>query len=140
VKLWGLNGGGRQENSLRTVRSISQVLYTNTGWSVRTCLGQAYILKQAAHTLGQVQIQVTGERPYCAPRSCDLFVDSLIVPMVFHMLINRLGTHLKRVRSGDHVATCDRVDDQSLGRSCDTFPGSCACISHDPKVVKMSRD
>jgi len=56
VKLWGLNGGGRQENSLRTVHSISQVLYTNTGWSVCTCLGQAYILKQAAHTLGQVQI------------------------------------------------------------------------------------
>ena len=56
VKLWGLNGGGRQENSLRTVHSISQVLYTNTGWSVYTCLGQAYILKQAAHTLGQVQI------------------------------------------------------------------------------------
>ena len=28
--------GGRQENSLRTVRSNSQVLYTNTGWSVRS--------------------------------------------------------------------------------------------------------
>jgi len=78
VKLWGLNGGGRQENSLRTVRSISQVLYTNTGWSVRTCLGQAYILKQAAHTLGQVQIQVTGKQPYCTPRFCDLFVALLI--------------------------------------------------------------
>ena len=51
-----LNDGGRQENSLRTVHSISQVLYTNTGWSVHTCLGQAYILKQVAHTLGQVQI------------------------------------------------------------------------------------
>jgi len=61
VKAEVLNDGGRQENSLRTVRSISQVLYTNTGWSVRTCLGQAYILKRAAHTLGQVQIQVTGE-------------------------------------------------------------------------------
>jgi len=54
VKAWVLNDGGRQENSLRTVRSILQVLYTNTGWSVRTCLGQAYILKRAAHTLGQV--------------------------------------------------------------------------------------
>ena len=31
----GFSGGGRQENSLRTVCSISQVLYTNTGWSVR---------------------------------------------------------------------------------------------------------
>ena len=30
----GSSGGGRQENSLRTVCSISQVLYTNTGWSV----------------------------------------------------------------------------------------------------------
>jgi len=54
--------------------------------------------------------------------------------------INRLGTCLKRVRSGDRVVTCDCVHDQSLGRSCDTFPGSCACISHDPKVVEMSRD
>jgi len=36
--------------------------------------------------------------------------------------------------------TCDCVDDQSLGRSCDTFSGSCACISRDPKVVEMSRD
>jgi len=78
VKTRVLNGGGRQENSLRTVRSISQVLYTNTGWSVCTCLGQAYILKWAAHTLGQVQIQVMGERLYCAPRSCDLSVDLLI--------------------------------------------------------------
>jgi len=55
-----------------------QVLYTNTGWSVHTCLGQAYILKWAAHTLGQVQIQVIGERLYCAPGSCDLFVGLLI--------------------------------------------------------------
>jgi len=68
------------------------------------------------------------------------FVDSLIVPMVFHMPINGLGAHLKRVRSGDRVTTCDCIDDQSLGRSCDTFPGSRVCISHDPKVVKMSRD
>jgi len=45
---------------------------------VRTCLGQAYILKRVAHTLGQVQIQVMGERLYCAPRSCDLFIDLLI--------------------------------------------------------------
>jgi len=60
--------------------------------------------------------------------------------MVFHMPINGLGTHLKRVWSGDHRVTCDCVDDQSLGRSCDTFPGLCACISHDPKVVKVSCD
>jgi len=56
------------------------------------------------------------------------------------MPINRLGTRLKRIRSGDHVATCDRVDDQSLGRSYDTFPGSYACISRDLKVVGMSRN
>jgi len=54
--------------------------------------------------------------------------------------INGLGTHLKHIRSGDCVATCDRVDDQSLGRSCDTFPGSRACISCDSKVVEVSRD
>jgi len=68
------------------------------------------------------------------------FVDLLIVPMVFHVPINGLGMHLKHVRSGDRVATCDCIDDQSLGRSSDTFPGSRACISCDPKVVKMSCD
>jgi len=36
--------------------------------------------------------------------------------------------------------TCDCVDDQSLGRSCDTFPGSCAYILCDPKVVEMLCD
>ena len=70
--------GGRQENSLRTVCSISQVLDTNTGWSVCICLGQAYILKRAVHTLEQVQIQVAGEQHYCALRSCDLFIYLLI--------------------------------------------------------------
>jgi len=60
--------------------------------------------------------------------------------MVFHVLINRLGAHLKRMRLGDRVTTGDCIDDQSLGRSCDTFPRSHACISHDPKVVKISRD
>jgi len=54
--------------------------------------------------------------------------------MVFHMPINGLGAHLKHARSGD------RVDDQSLGRSCDTFPGSRAYISCDLKVVEMSCD
>jgi len=56
------------------------------------------------------------------------------------MPINGLGAHLKRAQSGNRVVTCDRIDDQSLGRSCVTFPGSHACISHDPKVVEMSRD
>jgi len=60
--------------------------------------------------------------------------------MVFHVPINGLGTCLKHARSGDHVATCDHIDDQSLGRSCDTFPGSCACISCDLKVIEMSHD
>ena len=31
----GSSGGGRQKNSLRTVCSNSQVLYTNIGWSMR---------------------------------------------------------------------------------------------------------
>jgi len=60
--------------------------------------------------------------------------------MVFHMPINGLGARLKHARSDDCVATCDCVDDQSLGRSSDTFPGSRACISRDPKVVKISCD
>ena len=57
-------------------------------------------------------------------KSCD-FIDSqpLIIPMVFHMLINGQGTHLKCIQSGD----C--VDDQSLGRSYDRFPQSCAVKS-----------
>jgi len=33
--------GGRQENSLRTVCYNSEVLYTNTGWSVHSPLGLA---------------------------------------------------------------------------------------------------
>jgi len=68
------------------------------------------------------------------------FVDLLIVPTVLHMPINGLGARLKHIRSGDRIVTCDRVDDQSLGRSYDTFPGSHTCISHDLKVVGMSRD
>ena len=68
------------------------------------------------------------------------FVDPLIIPTVFHMPINGLGARLKHVWSGDHGVTCDHVDDQSLGRSYDTFPGSRACISRDPKVVEMSHD
>jgi len=60
--------------------------------------------------------------------------------MVFHVPINGLNARLKHVRSGDRVVTCDGVDDQSLGRSCNTFSGSRACISRDPKVVEMSRD
>jgi len=56
------------------------------------------------------------------------------------MPINGLGTCLKHTRSGDHVVTCDCVDDQSLGRSYDTFPGSRACISRDLRVVEMSCD
>ena len=31
-----VDDGGRQENSLRTVRYNSEVLYTNTGWSVHS--------------------------------------------------------------------------------------------------------
>ena len=68
------------------------------------------------------------------------FVDLLIIPMVFHVLINGLGTCLKRAWSGDCVVICDCIDNQSLGRSCDTFPGSCVHISCDSKVVKVSCD
>jgi len=34
---------GRQENSLGTVHYNSEVLYTNTGWSVCSPLGPAFI-------------------------------------------------------------------------------------------------
>ena len=56
------------------------------------------------------------------------------------MPINGLGAHLKRVRSGDRGNAHDRVDDQSLGRSCDTFPGSCVGISHDTQGDEVSCD
>jgi len=54
--------------------------------------------------------------------------------------INGLDACLKCARSGDCGVTCDCVDDQSLGRSCDTFPGSRAGISCDLKVVKVLCD
>ena len=62
--------------------------------------------------------------------------------MVFHMLINGQDARRKHIRSGD------RVDDQSLGRSCVRFPRShavksCACSracrSHDESCAR-SRD
>ena len=43
-----VTSGGRQENSLRTVRYNSEVLYTNTGWSVRSPLGLAVTLETGA--------------------------------------------------------------------------------------------
>ena len=36
LRFQGGDDGGRQENSLGTVRYNSEVLYTNTGWSVRS--------------------------------------------------------------------------------------------------------
>ena len=48
----------------------------------------------------------------------------LIIPTVFHVLINGRDAHRKRARSGDHI------DDQSLGRLCVRFPWSCAVKSH----------
>jgi len=54
----------------------------------------------------------------------------LIVPMVFHMLINRRGARQKRVQSSD------RVDNQSLGRSCVRFPRSRAVRSCGMSCVK----
>jgi len=66
----------------------------------------------------------------------------LIVPMIFHMLINGLDTHPKRVLS------CDIVDDHFLDRSCvifpgswgRIFPGSCASKSRDVQVAERSCD
>ena len=60
-------------------------------------------------------------------------VVSLIIPMVFHMLINRRIAHLKFTRPND------RVDDQSLGRSPVLFPGSCV-VSRDTFEAWRSRD
>ena len=58
----------------------------------------------------------------------------LIVPTVFHVPINGRDARLKRIRSGD------RVDDQSLGRSCDRFPGSRVGKSRDCLEAGRSRE
>jgi len=49
----GSSDEGRQENSLRTVRYNSEVLYTNTGWSVHSPLGLALHERQvqSIHTV-----------------------------------------------------------------------------------------
>jgi hypothetical protein len=57
----------------------------------------------------------------------------LIVPTVFHMLINGCIMRLKFTQSSD----C--VDDQSLGRSPVIFSGSCV-VSHDVFEAGRSRD
>ena len=64
-----------------------------------------------------------------APRSC-IFVEGstviclLILPTVFHVLINGHGMCPNRIWS------CDVFDDQTLGGSCVVFPGSHAVRSH----------
>jgi len=58
----------------------------------------------------------------------------LIVPTVFHVLINGWDAHRKHTQSGD------RVDDQSLGRLCVRFPWSRAVKSHACLRAHMSRD
>jgi len=69
----------------------------------------------------------------------SLILDQLlIVPMVFHVLINGQDTRRKCAQSGD----C--ADDQSLGRSCVRFPQSHAgrsCVwSHACLRACRSRD
>ena len=58
----------------------------------------------------------------------------LIVPTVFHVWINGRDARKKRARSGD------RVDDQSLGRSCVRFPRSRAVKSRACLRANRSRD
>ena len=58
----------------------------------------------------------------------------LILPMVFQVLING------RVTCPNHVWSCDVFDDQSLGRSCAIFPGSCVVRSNDMLVTEGSHD
>ena len=54
--------------------------------------------------------------------------------MVFQVLING------RVAYPNRVWSCDVLDDQSLGRSCVTFPGSCAVKSCDMLGIGRSRN
>ena len=74
-----------------------------------------------------------------APRSC-IFIEGstvmclLILPTVFHVLINRRSVCLNRVWS------CNMFDDQTLGGSCVVFPGSCAVRSCDMLGTERSCD
>ena len=49
----------------------------------------------------------------------------LILPIVFHVLINR------HVTCPNHIWSCDVFDNQALARSCAIFPGSHAVRSRD---------
>ena len=60
----GSSGGGRQENSLRTVHSNSQVLYTNTGWSVRMFrVGLHRVHRWAPFLFGAPTVGAVGVEP-----------------------------------------------------------------------------
>jgi hypothetical protein len=58
----------------------------------------------------------------------------LTIPTVFHMLINGRIACLKFTQSSDCVG------DQSLSRSPNSFPGSCATWSRDVRGTERSYD
>ena len=58
----------------------------------------------------------------------------LILPTVFHVLINR------RIACPNHIWSYDIFDDQTLGRSCVIFPGSHVVRSHDMLGTGRLRD
>ena len=58
----------------------------------------------------------------------------LILPTVFHVLINR------HVACPNRIWSSDMFDDQALGGSCVIFPGSHAIRSHDMLGTERSRD
>jgi len=84
-------------------------------------------------------------RPYSKTSVLGVFSrllpTSLRVPVPCDHLRRKTTRARRTLRPLDlNIVTCDHVDDQSLGRSYDTFPGSRVCISRDLKVVKMSHD
>ena len=58
----------------------------------------------------------------------------LILPTVFHVLINR------HVIYPNHIWSCNMFDNQALGRSYVMFPGSCAVRSCDMLGTEGSCD
>jgi hypothetical protein len=130
-----------------------------TVWGLFVQIHRSYILIQGGlcAALGQALLRVTGGDPFragsllahgwsrrgsltaagCAAVSLVTWLvirSLLILPMVFHMLINGCIVFPKFTRSRDCVG------DQSLGGSPDSFPWSRVDWSHDTREVVGSRD
>src|SRR5579863_7277022 len=122
--------GGRQENSLGTVRSISQVLYTNTRESCDTLKGRHKYESRVAEGPcvheGRLEIQrrVADESlsltaDCAAVAAPQLFTVTFLLGLstVFHAPINRHVACRKRVWSRERVWSHERVGSGERSRA-----------------------